>query len=103
MADSGVMEMYRDLSGLATIILYFFQILLKASPPPLHVATDDWQQKSAAGPLISLLRCGEHDVTCFVRPLHQNFLFCYKAANTVRTHMTHECVQIDIRSYTGGI
>lgn len=62
--------------------------------PFMHVAADDWQQKSAACPLISLLRCGEHDVTCFVRALHQNFWFCYKAANSQDTEYTNVQRQI---------
>lgn len=83
MADTGVMEMYRDLSGLARIILNFFQIrheheqklLFRSS---LACLCRRWAAQKR--PLFSLLRCGEHDVTRFVQPLHQNFLFCHRAA-----------------------
>lgn len=73
----------------------FFQILQEHEvelffPPPLHVSADYWQQQSAAGPLFSLLRCGESDVTCFVQPLHQNFLFCHRAAKIQSVYLVHE-------------
>lgn len=83
MADTGVMEMYRDLSGLARIILNFFQIRHEHEQKLLFLSSlaclcRRWAAQKR--PLFSLLRCGEHDVTCFVQPLHQNFLFCNRAA-----------------------
>lgn len=92
------MEMSRDLSGLGMIILYFFQILhahkqklFPPPPPPACCYETISQQKSVA--LISWLRCGEHDVTCFVRTLHQIFFHSATKLQTQSGHSVHMNVQ----------
>lgn len=89
-ADSGVMEIYRHLPGLA----YYISTKSFQKPffPLFFFLPCMWLQTIGSRKVqhVSVLqRCGEHDVTCFVRPLHQNFFFffwfCYKAANTGRT------------------
>lgn len=60
-------------------------------PPPACCYETISQQKSAA--LISWLRCGEHDVTCFVRTLHQIFFHSATKLQTQSGHSVHMNVQ----------